>query len=106
MQEVDAAILALTTNEKAGNDTSIKSGLYAIRLISPGLLAPFAEGEGGLIYIGMSSDLVAREFDLLGPAVLAKPREHYQRPQPHRADSDICRQHDRANGAGAAYALR
>jgi hypothetical protein len=39
------------------------SGVYAIYLCTPGLLAPFTEGEDGLIYIGASTNLADREFD-------------------------------------------
>src|SRR6266436_6152859 len=38
-------------------------GVYAIFLRSPGLLAPFVEGDDGLIYIGSSSNLADREFE-------------------------------------------
>jgi hypothetical protein len=65
MEELEAAVKALTMGEPLeGLDDSTKSGLYAIRVISPGLLRSFREGEGGLIYVGMSSDLAAREFDM------------------------------------------
>lgn len=64
MEELEVAIQALTSDGSESGPTTITSGLYAIRLISPGLLAPFIEGEGGLIYVGMSSDLAAREFDM------------------------------------------
>jgi hypothetical protein len=40
-----------------------KSGVYAIYLTRKALLAPFAEGEDGLIYIGLSSNLADREFE-------------------------------------------
>lgn len=39
------------------------SGVYAIYLRTRGLLKPFAEGEDGLIYIGLSTNLADREFD-------------------------------------------
>lgn len=65
MEELEVTVRVLTTNEPQGDlDRSVRSGLYAIRLASPGLLRPFQEGEGGLIYAGMSSDLAAREFDM------------------------------------------
>ena len=38
-----------------------ESGVYAIYLRSRGLLAPFAEGENGLIYVGLSTKLCADE---------------------------------------------
>lgn len=63
--EVEQAIRALTSDAPppTPGTASPASGVYAIRLISPGLLAPFTEGDGGLIYCGMSSDLAVREFD-------------------------------------------
>lgn len=39
------------------------SGVYAIYLRTPGLLKPFVEGEDGLIYIGLSTNLANREFE-------------------------------------------
>jgi hypothetical protein len=38
-------------------------GVYAIYLRRPKLLAPFEEGKNGLIYIGLSTNLAAREFE-------------------------------------------
>jgi hypothetical protein len=63
--EAEQAIVALTSDAPpvASGTASPPSGVYAIRLISPGLLAPFKEGNGGLIYCGMSADLAVREFD-------------------------------------------
>lgn len=40
-----------------------ESGVYAIYLRTKGLLAPFAEGENGLVYIGLSTNLANREFE-------------------------------------------
>ena len=39
------------------------SGVYAIYLRAHGLLSPFEVGEGGLIYIGCSTNLSDREFE-------------------------------------------
>lgn len=63
--EVEEAIIALTSDATPPTSgmPSPPSGVYAIRLISPGSLTPFKEGDGGLIYCGMSSDLAVREFD-------------------------------------------
>jgi len=63
--EIEAAIVALTSDvpQPVFGTSNPRSGVYAIRVISPGLLAPFEEGNGGLIYCGMSSDLAVREFD-------------------------------------------
>lgn len=63
--EVEAAIDALTSDasQPVPKASSPRSGVYTIRLISPGLLAPFMEGSGGLIYCGMSANLALREFD-------------------------------------------
>lgn len=62
--EVEEAIVALTsgTPTLACKKPGPSSGVYVIRLVSPRLLAPFSEGDGGLIYCGMSSDLAGREF--------------------------------------------
>ncbi len=63
--EIAAAVAALTTDTAHAhlNGEPPRSGVYGIRLTTPGLLAPFKEGDGGLIYCGMSSDLEVREFD-------------------------------------------
>jgi hypothetical protein len=42
---------------------SAASGVYAIYLRTPGLLAPIAEGKHGLLYIGLSTNLTSREFE-------------------------------------------
>jgi len=39
------------------------SGVYAIYLRTPGLLMPFAEGQHGRVYIGLSINLASREFE-------------------------------------------
>lgn len=44
-------------------NTPSKSGVYGIYLRSQGSLLPFTAEVGGLVYIGMSSNLAAREFD-------------------------------------------
>ena len=63
--EITAAALALTTDvpRPTTAERPLRSGVYAIRLTTHGLLAPFKEGDGGLIYCGMTSDLEVREFD-------------------------------------------
>jgi len=43
-------------------DAPSRSGVYTIYLCPRNLLAPFAEGENGLIYIGLSARLSDREF--------------------------------------------
>jgi hypothetical protein len=40
-----------------------RGGVYAVFLQKPGALAPFSASLDGLIYVGCSSDLAAREFD-------------------------------------------
>ena len=50
-----ARVSALTV----GNE----SGVYAVFTTARSALAPFAEPEDGLIYIGRSTDLAVREFD-------------------------------------------
>src|SRR5439155_20393330 len=64
--EVSTAIVALTTHapRPQGTEPPPRSGVYAIRLITPHALMPFVEGEGGLVYVGMTTDLEAREFDM------------------------------------------
>ena len=64
-EDAKAAIVALAASRAAIDRLAAPSasGVYAIYLRTPGLLAPFTEGDGGLIYVGLSTDLAAREFE-------------------------------------------
>jgi hypothetical protein len=63
--EMNAALQGLlqTRSPIANLVAPAESGVYAIYLRSRGLLAPFVEGDNGLIYIGLSTNLASREFE-------------------------------------------
>src|SRR5882757_7571430 len=62
---IDRAVESLRRTRASINcvEAPAEGGVYAIYLSTPSLLAPFPEGEDGLIYIGLSMQLCDREFD-------------------------------------------
>jgi hypothetical protein len=63
--EKDAALEAVVRTRSAIGKLAVpsESGVYAIYLRSKGLLARFAEGANGVVYIGRSTNLADREFE-------------------------------------------